>query len=186
MGPLRKLTVVAFVAWVALLSLGASDRDSPLIPVRAEMLTRFPKYVEWPKGRFAKADSPFVIGVIGDRSLFDAIVASAKKQKGVGKHVFSVQFFEPRKDRDLDPKWKVCHLLYVAESTKVDLAKLAEFAEKHHVFTVSDAQDFVQSGGCMEFVIVDRKQKFRASADNAKKFGLKMSSNLLRLAVKEK
>lgn len=184
MDGLRKLTIAVFAVSAVLLPLEASDRETRLIPVRAEMLTRFPKYVEWPKARFAKDDSPFVIGVVGDQPLYDAVVAAAKQQKGVGKHPFSVQFFDPPKDH-VDPKWKDCHLLYVAQSAKIDTKKLSEFAKKHHVLTVSDADKFVQNGGCMEFVIVRRKLRFRASAETAKDSELKLSSNLLRMAVKD-
>src|SRR5580704_1928277 len=39
--------------------------------VKALFLLNFTKYVDWPAGAFAKADSPITIGVLGENSLGD-------------------------------------------------------------------------------------------------------------------
>lgn len=54
------------------------------------------------------------------------------------------------------------------------------------VLTVSDAPDFVDRGGMLQFVVQDDKVRFLVNLGAAERAGLSLSSELLKVAVSVK
>ena len=76
-----------------------------------------------------------------------------------------------------------CHLLFVSVSERDRVPLILERLERASVMTVSDVEDFAASGGVAEFVLVEPYIRFRLNREVAEASGLRLSAQLLRLAI---
>jgi hypothetical protein len=75
-------------------------------------------------------------------------------------------------------------LLYIStldlSRARRQLAAMAAYP----ILTVSDVQDFAQSGGMIELLLVDRKLRFEIDLDAVRAAGLRLDPKLLDLAIR--
>ena len=79
---------------------------------------------------------------------------------------------------------KQCHLLFICPSEKKNLSEIIDLVKDQGVLTVADTQEFLDTGGIVNFVIEDNKVRFEINLTASEKAGLKIRSQLLRLAKK--
>ena len=79
---------------------------------------------------------------------------------------------------------KRCHLLFICPSEKKNANEIIDLVKDQGVLTVSDAQEFFDAGGIINFVIENNKVRFDINLTASEKAGLKIRSQLLRLAKK--
>jgi hypothetical protein len=79
---------------------------------------------------------------------------------------------------------KRCHLLFICPSEKKTANEIIDLVKSHGVLTVSDTQGLLDAGGIVNFVIEDNKVRFEINLTASEKAGLKIRSQLLRLAKK--
>jgi hypothetical protein len=75
-------------------------------------------------------------------------------------------------------------LLIVGKINDNDIKDILISLSKKHILTISDVDSFIEVGGIVQFVTVGRKIKFKINNKSAQKAGIKISSKLLRLAIK--
>ena len=74
-----------------------------------------------------------------------------------------------------------CQILFFSELNALSQSVLAQ-AQKYHVLLVSDAEEFAQKGGMLQFTLRYNKLKLGVKLASGKLSGLKLSSKLLRMA----
>jgi hypothetical protein len=79
---------------------------------------------------------------------------------------------------------KTCHLLFICPSEKKLLAEIIDVVKSDGVLTVGDIGEFIEAGGTISFFMEDNKIRFNINLTSAEKAGLKIRSQLLRLAKK--
>ncbi len=79
---------------------------------------------------------------------------------------------------------KKCHLLFICQSERKNTKEIIDLLKNDGVLTVSDTQGFLEDGGIVNFVIEDNKVRFDINLTASEKAGLKIRSQLLRLAKK--
>jgi bifunctional DNA-binding transcriptional regulator/antitoxin component of YhaV-PrlF toxin-antitoxin module len=79
---------------------------------------------------------------------------------------------------------KKCHLLFICPSEKKTVNEIIGLVKNQGVLTVADTQGFLDAGGIVNFVIEDNKVRFDINLTASEKAGLKIRSQLLRLAKK--
>jgi hypothetical protein len=79
---------------------------------------------------------------------------------------------------------KKCYLLFVSPSEKKNTAEIIEIVKNSGVLTVADTQGFLEAGGIVNFIIEDNKVRFNINLTGSDSAGLKIRSQLLRLAKK--
>jgi len=140
--------------------------------VKAEFLERFTRFIEWPPGAFAAADSPFVLCVIGDNPFggyLDQMTQTRKIQsRRITNRVLKVA-------ADVDG----CHLVFIARGGPLQQV-LTRIASKP-VLTVGDSPGFSEAGVLINFFVEKDRVRFEINGDAVKKSGLKFSSKLLDL-----
>lgn len=143
--------------------------------VKGAFLYNFAKFVEWPSRAFQDANSPIVIGVMGEKQYSDAVETIIK-----GKTVNGRRLACRRLDtqRDVDG----CHIVFIATSERRRTNGVLERLKASPTLTVGETEGFIQSGGVIGFVVEDQKVGFEINAGAAKRKGLKISSQLLKLA----
>jgi hypothetical protein len=170
---------VAYITVVLCLSLGGlypsgAEVSPPEYQVKAAYLFNFAKFVEWPASAFSSAGAPLVIGIIGKGSFgeaFDALAGKSTKGRKVQvKHFSRIE------------ELAGCQVLFIANSEKQRLKEILG-ALPAGVLTVSDIKRFCNAGGMIGLVNRGDKVQFEVNLINAERAGLKVSSQMLKLAV---
>jgi hypothetical protein len=152
----------------------AGEREAAEYEVKAAFLYNFAKFTEWPAGSFAGDQAPLTICVLGDDPFgkaFNPIRSKTVKNRPVAV----------REIADVDAAGG-CHLLFIAASEQTHADAILGSLGKRSVLTVSDMKKFAQSGGMISFVMVDDKVRFEINNGAADRAGLKISSQILKLA----
>ena len=173
--PVIKPTGMAMlVLWAAACGLGnlAALAAEPVHASREDQLKagyvfNFAKFVEWPN---LGASETLTICFLGGTGIREAFVASAAG-KQVGTHPFVARAVAGKAAPG-------CHLLFIA----ADAPANADVANNAAVLLIGEERDFVRKGGIIELFTEDNRLRFNINLDNARRNGLKISSNLLQLA----
>jgi hypothetical protein len=164
-----------FAALWLLLPLSLRAQQLPEYDVKAAFLFNFAQFVEWPPESFASAESPIVIGVLGEDPFGPALDQLISQEPVNGRRTV-VRRFERVEDVD------VCHLLFINVRNPARLAAAIGALNKRATLTVGDAEPFLDQGGMIQFVTQNNRIKLRINLDVATAAGLTLSSKLLRPA----
>jgi hypothetical protein len=143
--------------------------------VKAAFLYNFALYVKWPKDAFPEEKAPLVVAVYG-HDPFGHALEDALRGKTANDHPIQLVRIETLKD--LRP----CHMLYVPEEDRAQLAKLLEYYGDAPTLIVGESIDFAKAGGVIGFFSENRKTRFAINTAAVKRQHLEVSSQLLKLA----
>ena len=153
----------------------AQDSQPSEYQIKAAFLFNFAKFVQWPPAAFAEPTSPIVFGVLGDNP-FHEDLARTIQNKRIDEHPLVIREFHALSEA------KNCHILFISASEKSRLPEIMAALKGAGVLTVSETDDFIESGGMINFVQAGTKLRFQINQESAVKAGLKISSKLLILA----
>jgi hypothetical protein len=179
----KVVSLIAITCLLSAMALGShadslDSSDSSEYLIKAGFIYNFAKLVQWPTTAFAQADSPIVIGILGDDpfgATLDRIVAD-KKINGRGLVVRRLRWSRDFKEV------KDCNILFVSSSEKEHLDSVVEMMKLLPILTIGDAPGFAKRGGIMNFTLEDNKVRFEVNVEAAKHADLTISSRLLTLA----
>jgi len=177
---LKRALPAALLGLTLLLALPAAVRAQAAAPeqdVKAAFLFNFTKFVEWPSAAFSDDGAALQLCVFGDHPVGKSLEAVAGEE--VGGHRLVVRRAE-------DPgKLAGCHVLFIDPSESGDrTSQVLSSLRGEPVLTVGDNRGFLDRGGIINFVLEGTKVRFEINQDAAERAGLKISSKLLRLAVR--
>ena len=154
-----------------LFSAGAATADPPSeAAVKAAFVYNFAKFVEWP-ANLSAADA-MTLCVAGTRPEL-AVSLAGLAGKSVQGHTLAVK--NNVNAADLES----CHVLFLGNDAR-PLAGLAR--GRAGLLTVSDIPGFAQSGGIIGLFSEGDKIRFEINPRSAEAAGLKLSSQLMKLA----
>jgi hypothetical protein len=157
-----------------LLTCGAEE-PTPEYKVKAAFIYNFAKFIEWPDGHFAGADTPFVIAVVGNDPFGGALDQSVAG-KAVGTHPVKVEHFASADNLGN------CEVLFIPGNDDDTEAKVIAKLGDKSVLTVGESDHFDANGGSIRFFTDDNKMRFEINTDATDAAKLKISSKLLKLA----
>jgi hypothetical protein len=143
--------------------------------VEAVYLYQFGKFVQWP----AKTDSPgnaFPVCVIG-RDPFGAVLDNTV----AGETINNLPIKAERIGNAADARH--CRILYISPSEDARIGDILDGLQNAPVLTVSDAPDFAERGGMIQFLLQEDRVRFEINVGTAQKAGLSLSSQLLKVAA---
>ncbi len=143
--------------------------------LKAAFLFNFVQFIDWPDSAFADKDSPFSIGVLGDDPFGDALDNIIAGQTAHNRKLIA------RRSKNLDDL-KSCQMLFICASERERIGDVLKNLNNNAVVTVADSDGFIQSGGIINFFLQSNKIRFEINLDAASRRGIKISSQLLRLA----
>lgn len=140
--------------------------------LKAAFLFNFGKYVTWP----ASSSESFSICVLGQDpfgSALDSIVAG----ETLGGKPASVRRIRAAQEASS------CQIVFISSSEEAHLqSTLATLAQSGSALTVSDLPEFAHRGGMIQFVEDGNRVRFVVNLAAARRAGLVLSSELLKVA----
>jgi hypothetical protein len=171
--------VLAASLLLAALSLGmrsaARGADLDDVTLRAAFLFNFAKYVDWPPDAFARTDGSLVLCVVQDRRLVEELARQTEGANLDGHPVWVHAVGAPDEATS-------CQVLYVADADEPRLPAIRRAIEGLPVLTVGDGRTFLNRGGMIALVSIGGRLRFEIDNEHAEAAGLKLSSQLLKLA----
>jgi hypothetical protein len=142
--------------------------------VKAAYLANFPKFVEWPAS-VAKSES-FDICVLGQDPFGGALDSAVAGQTINSSPIAAKRISRPQDALN-------CRVLFISASEEGHWKAILAALKTSSVLTVSDMREFAQRGGIVQFVLDRNKVRFEVNLAATGPSGLKLSSELLKLAV---
>ena len=164
----------AFLAMFAMAATLSAQSRATEYQVKAAYLANFSKFVEW-SASVAKSE-PFNICVLG-QDPFGGTLDAAIAGETVGRIPIAVKRIAKPQDA-LD-----CRVLFVSSSEERHWDEILAALKTFHVLTVSDMREFAKRGGIVQFVLDGSRVRFEVNLVAAEPSRLKLSSELLKLAV---
>jgi len=152
----------------------AIAEDSVEFKIKAGFLYKFPQFVDWPPEAFGGAKAPLIIGVLGDDPFGDVLDKTVRDREVEGRKVVVRRYKSAQSARE-------AHVLYIGLSGE-QLASSIKALEGAPVLTVGENSAFNKDGGAVRFVVRDDRVAFNINPEAAKRAGLKIRAQLLKLA----
>ena len=153
----------------------AAQSIDPEYHLKAAVVSKFPEFVEWPA---AALDS---------RKTLDLCVARPNPFGGTLAQLVAGESLRGRtmvaREVASGSDLGACHLLFVPRGSDVDTHVLIAGAAKHHVLTVGESPRFLEEGGIINLHLVEGRIRFEVDIAAANRAGVRLSSQLLRLAT---
>ena len=164
--------------WVAISGGLVARAESPaptMHQVQAAFLFNFAKFVTWPDDAFERSGSSLIIGVLGEDQ-FGAVLEETVRDKTIMGKKLAVKRFVRIQDAVKS------HILFLSSSEESQLLPMLKALEKTTILTVSDMEQFAERGGMIAFTVEDQKVRFNVNVEAVERAGLKIGSQLLKLA----
>lgn len=165
-------------------------RQAKEYAIKAVYLYKFLLFVEWPEPKSSDSDEKpapnparnvVTIGIVGKDPFgvsFGEVEGKLIRSKN--KRLVIKRFGSFRTRLDLS----VCDLLFVCSSEKKRVGEILKKLNGKPILTVGDMEGFIETGGMINLVKVGNKVRWEINRGPAKKAGLKISSQLLRNALR--
>jgi len=177
------ILILALTLTITVTQARADSASEQEYRVKAAFLYNFMKFIDWPKEKIADSNS-ITIGIIGQNPFGKAFEPLKGKQikdkKVIIKQFKSVQ--ETKRPGEQVGAIRKCHVLFICHSEVRHLNKIFKSVKGHSVLTVGDVEDFLETGGIINFLMEDEKVRFEIHNIAAKRAKLDIRSKLLRLA----
>ena len=154
----------------------AQQETSYEYKVKAAYICNFARFVEWPSEPSGTSGEPLIIGILGNNPFGEDLEATIKDKKIRGRKIVIRQISEFR-------QLYSCHILFVGQSEDICLSELLQKLKGRSILTIGETKKFSDAGGMIRFVLQQNKVRFEINPKAAKEAGLKVSSQLLKLAV---
>jgi hypothetical protein len=158
----------------AIPSAGAAESYSE-DAVKAAYLYRFAGYIDWPAD--ALADTPFTIAVVG------APGVAGELQRLLPAHPINKGIAQVRQISRVQDVGSA-QILYVGRGHADFLRALKANGARRSTLLVTDEEGGLDSGSVLNFLTIDRRVRFEISVTAAERSQLKISSDLLSVAVR--
>jgi hypothetical protein len=169
-----RLVVVVLVGLVCAHARPVAQAVASEYRLKAAVMHQFPQFVEWPSATWREA-----------RALQLCVI----EPNPFGSELEQLILGETLNGRPLAVKeiygsdeLAGCHVLFVSMRSG-DPSAVLRATTGHPVLTIGESEGFLESGGIILMRIVDGRVRFEVHATNAQKAGLRISSQLLNLAL---
>jgi hypothetical protein len=155
----------------------AADYEPTETEVKAAFLYHFAQLVTWPDSHEAGSAGPIVIAVLGPDPFGTRLERTIGTETIRGRPLTIIRVAKPSELA------VVPHILFIGTTRPIEVRRALASVSKSPVLTVGIKRGFAREGGMVEFrVTADSRVAFDINAQSVGAAGLKMSSQLLKLA----
>ncbi len=164
--------VATLIAFLFVVPKGIAQSEDQIM---AAFLFNFARYVEWPKDAFDAGDAPVMICMLGSAGFGDVVSQTVSGKKVAERPVRVNQTSNLMQTSG-------CHILFIGRDFEQSHRAAVAALGRSSVFSIADKEGFAAAGGIANFYRAENRIRFEINPGAAKKAGLKISSQLLRLA----
>jgi len=143
--------------------------------IKAAFLLNFTKFVSWPEDLLDDKKSPIILCVVGENP-FGAALDSLRDKTVRGRPI------EVRYESN-PGALPACHVAFMSHSLRGNDGEILRQLAGVPILTVGENRDFAKQGGMINFIMQNNKIRFEINPSAVKAASLKISSQLLKLAV---
>lgn len=154
---------------------GAQPRFSTEYDIKAAVLFNLGQFVDWPPSAHPSAESPLIIGVLGQNPFGRSLDRAVEGEKIQNRRI-AVKYGET-----LDSLGSI-HILFISRSEARRLPEILKGLKGRSTLTVSDMGQFAEHGGMVNLVTAGERVRMIVSPAQIEAAGLRASSKLLRIA----
>jgi len=169
-----QITVFLLVLSVQITATAGSA--SPEYKLKAALLFKLTKFVEWPKQNSLRKDGSFGICILG-RDDFGSLLDALQKRY-VNNAPISIHRFMQSEGINGN-----CQLIFISDSKRSYLASIINTLADKPVLTIGESKKFAAQGGMIQFVRNENRIGFKINVDHVHASGLKIAAPLLELAT---
>ncbi|WP_456380678.1 YfiR family protein [Thiolapillus sp.] len=144
--------------------------------LKAALLYKLTLFIAWPHMDEEASSGNFNICLLG-RDDFGQALDSLSSRKVNGMPIAIHRFTDSKAIN------KPCQLLFISSSKQPFMPSIIESLGREPMLTVSDAPDFAQNGGMIQFVAEKKHVGFRINLQQALSANLRIAAPLLELAT---
>ncbi len=172
----RQAGAAACALWIATVP---SARAAPPTEyeVKAAFLYNFSKFVEWPAGTFATPDAPIKVCFVGSSPIAAVFKDAVQGKSANGRRLVVMESASVQQTLS-------CHVDFVGGLDADRLDELFHRVDGRPILTVGDDPSFAPQGGIIGLTTLQNKVRFEVNMIATKRAGLKLSSQLLKVAVR--
>jgi hypothetical protein len=174
--PIRVLLFLVWLVASCVYSQPALTAPLPEYQVKAVLIYKITKFIEWPGHTSTHADSALNVCVLGDDPFEENL--DLIQGKSVRGRVLVIHKFDHLQSLPSD-----CHALFISPSEKSRLRPILETLGSLPILTIGDTEGFAKAGSMVNFINKNNTIRFEINLDASRKAGLKISSQLLELAI---
>ncbi len=167
------LLVIIFAMLSGSAATFAASPPANVYQVKTAFVYNFFKFISWPQDASPSPEAGITICVLGSDPLGDALESLTGKEVN-GKTLLVKRL---RKKEEANS----CNALYICRSEQARIGSILK-GIKGNVLTIGDIKYFASSGGIINFVVVKNRVSFEINTDAAAQAGIRISSQLLKLA----
>ena len=157
--------------------LWAAPETSREYTIKAGFVYNFTKFIQWPASVDASIESQGLQFCIAGKDRFGrALDGFAKALEENNKSLVIQKGVLPKSST-------ACHILFIDSSVSDQLEEYLKHVKGKPTLVVSDSPDFAERGVGINFVIRRNKTRFEINPYTVKESGIKISSELLKLAI---
>jgi YfiR/HmsC-like len=172
---MRAMLLTVMTTMLAAVSPAPAADTSSDDAVKAAYLYRFAGYVDWPDA--GPAGEPFTIAVLGSPSV------ARKLRHLVPGHLVNGRAVEVRQLKGPQHLGEP-QILYVGAGRVDSLRSIIHSLRSKPTLLVTDAADGLDAGSAVNFLTIDNRVRFEVSLTAAERSHLKISADLLAVAVR--
>ncbi|MCG8042522.1 MAG: YfiR family protein [Candidatus Thiodiazotropha taylori] len=173
----RLLTYISIVvlSLSAVTASAAQDSELETALLKTVFIYNFAKFTRWPEDQSKPTRDALTLCSVGDDSITNNLPKLAGRVLR-GKPIKSVKISN-------ESELGECHVLYIAQSTHNRIQEILQPIKMRPILTISEMQQFSQNGGMIELTQDQEKLRFIINLNTTRSSGLRLSSQLLDLAI---
>ncbi len=161
--------------WADLVALCAETVPPGEYQVKAAILYKLTKYVDWPPPSFPFTNSPLILVILGQDNFGDDFKRMIEEKAINGRKLVL-------KRMAWGEELKPAHLIFVSASEKKRLPEIMDKLRGANVLTVGESDSFIALGGMINLAMKDNKIRPEVNLAATERAHLQISSKLLSIA----
>lgn len=169
----HRSALVAGLCYLSITSPSRCEEISVEAKVKAACLYNFAKFIEWPPSAFSGPTDSFRLCIAGSDP-FGTLLDALQLKEVQGRRI-TLARYSPKEA----VKMRSCHILYLSALELLEEKEILKALSSIPVLTVSDAP----LGAVIRFFLEQEKVRFEIYLQRSRELDIKISSQLLKLAV---
>ncbi len=168
------------IALVACLGWSSSHADDEALQIKSAFVLNFLKYTDWSPEKLASEESPLVLAIVGEGRIA-AVMREVVSGSVVHKRKVAVKIYRDAEEFKSDGA--SCHAVFVTPAAMSAWEGLRPVLLDRGVLAIAASPGFCAAGGALNLVEKESRMRFEANPGAARVLGVRLRSDLLKLAV---